>query len=75
VEVEDVEGMCPCIFFLYGGTSKRRNSSRGSLPELRILPVCVRLVLSIIPVVEGEVIVVLDWPEDFIESGLVAPYT
>jgi hypothetical protein len=29
----------------------------------------------IIPVVEGEVIVVLDWPEDlFIESGLVAPY-
>jgi hypothetical protein len=47
VEVEDVEGMCPCIFFLYGGTSKRRNRSRGSLPELRILPLCVRLVLSL----------------------------
>ena len=46
-------------------------NSRGSLPESRILPVCQRYVL-IIPVVEGEVIV-LDWPEKS-SSGLVSPY-
>jgi hypothetical protein len=48
--VEDVEGICPrtqrCVFFLYGGTSVCRRS-RGSLPDLRILPICERLVFSL----------------------------
>ena len=68
-----MEGIRPCtqdcILCLYGGTSECR-SDGGSLPELRILPVCQRYAL-IVPVVEGEVIV-LDWPEKS-TSWLVSP--